>query len=285
MDPNWSSITLGVDANAPHRQAREWVAERAADGARTVQVVAVTPAGERREPDVDEVVAGLRDACPEASVTVDLRAGSVVGELVGASESDDLLVVGSFRGRRGTTIGRVPERLAERALVPVVVVPDHDRTVEGDVVLAVDEPLDERAVTIAVSEAVRRHRRLTLLRAWEMPVITRTGLTDFAEDPLRWRRLNAEILDRVAAELAARYPEVRLHRLLVEGHPGRAIVDHTRLASLVVLGQGHVHVLSGSVLHSVLRESAIPVCVVPPAPAATRDEQDEQDEQDERAAS
>jgi nucleotide-binding universal stress UspA family protein len=270
MDLNWSSITLGVDA--PHRQAREWVAERAAAGARTVQVVAVTPPGIRSEPDVDEVVATLREACPEATVTVALRSGTVVGELVGASEGDDLLVVGSFRGRRGSTIGRVPERLAERALVPVVVVPDHDRAIEGDVVLAVDEPLDERAVRIAVAEAQRRRRRLTLLRAWEMPVITRTGLTDFAEDPLRWRRLNAEILDRVADDVARRFPEVRVHRLLVEGHPGRAIVGHTRLASLVVLGQGHVHVLSGSVLHTVLRESAVPVCVVPPTPVAADEE-------------
>jgi hypothetical protein len=270
------SITLGVDATAPHEQARAWVAERAADGTRTVQIVAVDPGGRAPDGTADLVVA-MRDACPTTTVTASHRSGSMVGALVGASENDDLLVVGSFRSKRGSTVGRMPERLAERALVPVVVVPDTERPIEGDVVLAVDEPLDERAVAIAVSEAIRRHRRLTMLRAWEMPVITRTGLTDFAEDPLRWRRINAEILARATATIRERFPEVRVHELLVEGHPGRAIVDHTRLASLVVLGQGHVHVLSGSVLHDVIRESFVPVCVVP-AGATAQDEAEEQPE-------
>ncbi|MCS5514108.1 hypothetical protein NY537_15305 [Curtobacterium flaccumfaciens pv. betae] len=96
-------------------------------------------------------------------------------------------------------------------------------------------------------------------------MLTRTGLTDFAEDPLRWRARNAELLQRVTEDLTARFPAVRIRPLLVEGHPGHAIASRTRRASLVVLGRGHVRVLSGALLHDVVRETAAPVCVVPPA--------------------
>ncbi len=181
------------------------------------------------------------------------------------SDDGDLLVVGTYRGRRGSTAGGDPARVAERAAVPTVVVPEGPHPIAGDVVLAVDEPLDAHAEALAVAEARRTHRRLTLLRAWEMPVLTRTGLTDFAEEPLRWRTRNAELLQRVTAAVTARHPDVRVHPLLVEGRPGHAIAAHTRRASLVVLGVGHVHALSGSVLHDVLRETVSPVLVVPPA--------------------
>ncbi|WP_066518872.1 universal stress protein [Curtobacterium ammoniigenes] len=279
------SIVLGVASDVPHHEAQRWATERARAGG-TLHVVVVDP--DDGGVDADDVVERIRAACPDVSVSASRRTGSVVPELVAAAEEDDLLVVGSFRGKRGSTAGYRVERLAERATIPVVVVPDPARAIEGDVVLAVDEPLDERAVQLAVDEARRRRRRLTALRAWEMPVITRTGLTDFAEDPLRWRRINAELLDRATAQIAARFPDVRVHPLLVEGHPARAIVDHTRLASLVVLGQGHAHVLSGSILREVVRESQVPVCVVPLAanrPARAEDETVEQPiEFDERAS-
>ncbi|MBF4614958.1 universal stress protein [Curtobacterium sp. VKM Ac-1376] len=149
--------------------------------------------------------------------------------------------------------------------MPTVIVPEGPHPIDGDVVLALEEPIDERAVSIAVDEAVRRNRRLTLLRAWEMPVSTRTGITGFADDPMRWRTRNAELLQRVTDELTARYPALRIRPLLVEGHPGHATASRTRRASLVVLGRGHVRVLSGALLHDVLRETGAPVCVVPPA--------------------
>lgn len=256
-----ANIVLGVAADAPHAEAQRWATERAKDDG-VLRVVVVDPHGARV--DAEDVVERIRAESPGLAVSGSRRAGAVIPELIDAADADDLLVVGSFRSKRGSTAGYRVERLAERASVPVVVVPDTIRPIEGDVVLAVDEPLDEHAVRLAVDEARRRHRRLTALRAWEMPVITRTGLTDFAEDPLRWRRVNAELLDRATAEIAARFPDVRVHPLLVEGPPARAIVDHTRLASLVVLGQGHAHILSGSILRDVVRESHVPVCVVPP---------------------
>lgn len=235
MDEQWTTVVVGVEHGGDHPEARRWADEHLGDG------------GVVHEVDV----AALLD--PD------------VAEDVGASA----VVVGSVRSRRGSTVGRLPERIAERSTVPTVVVPDVDRVIVGDVVLAVDEPLDEQAVQIAVAEARSRRRRLTLLRAWEMPVITRTGLTDFVEDPMRWRRINVALLERVTAEVAARFPDVRVHPVLAEGRPGQAITTHTREACLVVLGQGHVHVLGGSVLHEVVRGSLAPVCVVPAStPAA-----------------
>jgi len=270
MDERWTTVTLAADAARPHDEALHWVAARAGDAVERIRVIGVDPALEARTgPDgkrvADAVADAARAALPAAQVEVRRHAGPFAAALVSESDDGDLLVIGTFRSRRGSTAGGDPARVAARAAVPTVVVPEGPHPIDGDVVLAVEEPVDERAVAIAVDEAHRRHRRVTLLRAWEMPVLTRTGLTDFAEDPMRWRTRNAELLQRVTTELARRYPDVRFHPLLVEGHPGHAIAAHTRRACLVVLGRGHVKALSGSLLHDVLRETVSPVCVVPPA--------------------
>ncbi|MBT2501145.1 universal stress protein [Curtobacterium sp. ISL-83] len=271
MDERWATVTLAAaDAAKPHQEALQWIAARAGTGIERIRVIGVDPALEGRVgPDglrvADALADQARTAVPGVDVEVRRHAGPFANALVEESDDGDVLVIGTYRSRRGSTAGGDPERVAERAAVPTVVVPEGPHPIEGDVVLAVEDPIDERAVTIAVDEAVRRNRRLTLLRAWEMPVLTRTGLTDFAEDPLRWRARNADLLQRVTTELTGRYPTIRIRPLLVEGHPGHAIALHTRTASLVVLGRGHVHALSGSVLHDVLRETVSPVCVVPPA--------------------
>ncbi|GAA3338284.1 hypothetical protein GCM10017714_08840 [Curtobacterium pusillum] len=270
MDERWTTVTLAADAAKPHEEALRWVAARLGPDIDRVRVIGVDPAIEGRtgpdgRPVADVVADAAREALPDARIEVRRHAGPFAAALVEESDDGDLLVIGTFRSRRGSTAGGDPARVAERAAVPTVVVPDGPHPIDGDVVLAVEDPVDERAVAIAVDEARRRHRRVTLLRAWEMPVLTRTGLTDFAEEPMRWRTRNAELLQRVTAELTARHPDVRFHPLLVEGHPGHAIASHTRRASLVVLGLGHVKAMSGSVLHDVLRETASPVCVVPPA--------------------
>lgn len=270
MDGRWRTVTVAADAAHPHDEALHWLAARADSGIDRVRVIGVDPAIEARVGVdgvrvADAVAEGARQALPGAQVEVRRHAGSFANALVEESDDGDLLVIGTFRHRRGSTAGAAPARVAARAAVPTVVVPDGPHPIDGDVVLTVDDPVDEEAVAIAVDEARRRHRRVTLLRPWEMPVLTRTGLTDFAEDPLRWRSRNAEVLDRVTTLLTARYPDVRFHPLLVEGHPGHAIASHTRRACLVVMGLGHVRALSGSVLNDVLRETVSPVCVVPPA--------------------
>lgn len=270
MDERWTTVTLAADAARPHDEALRWVAARAGTGIERIRVVCVDTAHAGRTSGdgtrvADELADAARTALPDAEVEVRRHAGPSATALVEASDDGDVLVIGVFRNRRGTTAGAEPARVAARAAVPTVIVPEGPHPIEGDVVLAVEEPIDHRAVDIAVAEAHRRHRRVTLIRAWEMPVLTRTGLTDFAEEPMRWKTRNAELLERVTAELTALHPGVRFHPLLVEGHPGRAIAAHTRHAWLVVLGRGHVAASSGSVLRDVLHETASPVCVVPPA--------------------
>lgn len=268
MDGRWTTVTLAADAARPHDEALRWIAAHA-EGIERIRVIGVDPAldgpaGRDGRPAVEALADAARAAVPGAEVEVRRHAGSFANALVAESDDSDLLVVGTWRSRRGSTAGGDPARIAARAAVPTVVVPDAPHPIDGDVVLAVEEPLDEQAVRVAVDEATRRNRRLTVLRAWEMPVLTRTGLTEFVEDPLRWRTGNAALLERVTTTLRERHPGLRVRPLLVEGHPGRAIAGHTRTACLVVLGRGHVHALSGSVLHDVLRATVSPVCVVPP---------------------
>lgn len=270
MDERWTTVTLAADAAEPHQEALRWVTARVGTGIDRVRVVGVDAASEGRTgPDgkrvADALADAVTDALPDARVEVRRHAGPFANALIEESDSGDVLVIGTFRSRRGSTAGGDPARVASRAAVPTVVVPDGPHPIEGDVVLVAEEPIDRRAAAIAVEEARRRHRRVTVLRPWEMPVLTRTGLTDFAEEPMRWRTSNAELLQRVTTTLAGEYPDVRFHQLLVEGHAGRAVAEHTRRASLVVLGIQHATARSGSFLHDLLRGTASPVCVVPPA--------------------
>ncbi len=174
MDGRWRTVTMAADAAHPHDEALRWLAGRAGTGVDRVRVIGVDPAIEARVgPDgvrvADAVADAARRALPDAAVEVRRHAGSFANALVEESDDGDLLVIGTFRHRRGSTAGAAPARVAARAAVPTVIVPDGPHPVDGDVVLTVDDPLDEEAVAIAVEEARRRHRRITLLRRGRCP--------------------------------------------------------------------------------------------------------------------
>jgi nucleotide-binding universal stress UspA family protein len=138
-------IIVGVDGSGHAQRALEWAMREAA--VRDVPLTVITvhqlirgyfggfasypndevlakQAGDVVQAEVDQVLAGLGSARPR-QVTVRIVSGSVVEELVTASEDADLLVVGS-RGA-GTferlVLGSVSSLVAQHAVCPVVIVP------------------------------------------------------------------------------------------------------------------------------------------------------------------
>ena len=129
-------VVAGVDGSGPSRLALDLAVEQAATRGVALRVVrAWTPPGRggdvdpeqvggRERAEVEELLAGYRDGCPDLSATVEMLSGNPSVALIEASRTAQLAVVGS-RGRggfRGLLLGSVSQQLLHHAECPVAVV-------------------------------------------------------------------------------------------------------------------------------------------------------------------
>jgi len=144
-----SGIIVGIDGSAHAQRALEWAVKEAAVRAQPLTVITVwrtavgywgAPvmyAGDRESADnahkaaqeaLDKAVVEVGLGLP-VSTTVRAISGIAAAELVNASKSADLLVIGS-RGTGGFArllLGSVAAQVVHHAHCPVVVVPDEMR--------------------------------------------------------------------------------------------------------------------------------------------------------------
>jgi nucleotide-binding universal stress UspA family protein len=240
-------VVVGDDGSTSSEEALDWAAGEAAASGHPLRIVAT-------DLDVDTVPALLREA-----------------------EDAELLVVGS---RTFESRGQV----VADARCPVVVVhardSDSSPSISGGgaapgVVVAFDgSELSSAATRFAFEAAARRRVGVVVVRPWRPPLAGYprlvVGLPRLVEQQ---RRKTLAAL----REERRRFPEVEVEVRLVHGkddHHGRALVDESRRAALVVLGshgrRGLAGLLPERAARSVLEHSHCPVAVVklqPPAPA------------------
>ena len=138
--------------------------------------------------------------------------------------------------------------------------PDSDR---APVLVGIDcSPASELALAIAFDEASRRTVELTALHAW----------SDIAVYQLPWVDWASEAERNLAEYLTGwkeRYPDVKVNRAVTLDHPGRALIEESESAQLVVVGshgRGSVaRMLLGSVSNSVVHSVRTPVIVARPS--------------------
>ncbi|MFM7253943.1 MAG: universal stress protein [Ilumatobacteraceae bacterium] len=186
-----------------------------------------------------------------------------------AASEDDIVVVGatSHPGRLTDVLGSVATVVAYRAHGPVVVVhgadrpsPDIDRIVVG---IDGSECSDE-ALRWAVDEAARTSAELELVHAWSYPYPNgRHG----ASDPRHEMRVDAmRMLEAAECQARTRCQHVRVHSVVSEDNPAKAIIDAGRSADLVVVGSrgrgGFAALLLGSTSRAVLQHASVPVALV-----------------------
>ncbi|MFE7486594.1 universal stress protein [Kitasatospora sp. NPDC057541] len=285
------NVTVGIDGSAPSAAAAEWAAREAGRLGLPLRMIHVAgteaDALERdlgggaalpgRVADIcDKVAAEL----PELDVTCEVQPGHPAFTLAAASGRAELLVLGSrgLGGFTGLLIGSVGLRTAGRSLCPVVLVRSEadghgtqDGDAAGDVVVGVesDRPADavlEFAFRYAADHGVG-------LRAVESRTTAHDTYTTRApveQAEIREAMAAAEQL-RLEDALAVRrekYPQVRTVAEVCPWSAGRALVEASRGASLVVLGRRTAkHPLTGQhlgpVAQSVLHHAHAPVAVVP----------------------
>jgi nucleotide-binding universal stress UspA family protein len=189
--------------------------------------------------------------------------------LADAASTADLLVIGNRRQHRvRTALDRwMPERVPTLANGPTVVVAEDWRPTHGDVVLGVDDATGDTALRFAAAQAIREHRRLSLVRAWKVAVPARVGTLSAFEDPRLVEAHEREVLHDAERLLHTRFPGLQHRPVLAEGDPADVLGRYVEDASIVVLGRHHTSMLAGrffgSTAHALLTASRTPVCITP----------------------
>lgn len=128
----------------------------------------------------------------------------------------------------------------------------------------------QASVDFGAREAAFRQARLRLIAAWEVPqsmlgsgVAQREVFDEFREDA-------EALLDEAAAHALRLYPGLEVEKRAVKGQAGPVFVEESRDAVLAVAArrpQGPLRELMvGSISKYILRNSHIPVVVIPIIP-------------------
>lgn len=204
-------------------------------------------------------------------IATELRHSPPVPTLAEMSEEAEMVVVGSYgRGAIGRLfLGSVSSGVARCASCPVAIIHDEDPLMsfplQAPVLVGIDgSPVSELATAIAFDEASRRGVELKALHAWsDLEVLALSGVD--------WLALQSGADRSLAERLAGwqeRYPDVRVHRLVVHDRPARQLIEESQSAQLVVVGShgrgGLPGMLLGSVSNAVVHAVRMPVIVARP---------------------
>jgi nucleotide-binding universal stress UspA family protein len=217
---------------------------------------------------VEAAVSSAFETHPQVAVTGTVVGGSAAAALLEHSRRARLMVLGS-RGHGGFAellIGSTTVTVSAHA---VVVVRGDEPAADAPVVGGVDSSdCALLALEFAFAQAAARGARLRVVRAWTPPAP-------------RWQPPDFDLEEQIVAEevelkelmvnLRERYPQVLPSVHVVADAPGRAMVDASRGAQLVVVGSrgrgGFRGPLLGSISQQVLHHAHCPVAVVRELPA------------------
>ncbi len=199
----------------------------------------------------------------------ELKRSPPVPTLIDLSEEAEMLVVGSHgRGAVARVVlGSVSSGVVRSASCPVAVIRDEDPLMphpeQAPVLVGIDcSPASELATAIAFDEASRRGVGLTALHAWSDAALFECPWLDWKAEAER------NLAECLAGSLES-YPDVTVQRVVALDHPGRALMEESESAQLVVVGShgrgGLTGMLLGSVSNAVVHSVRTPVIVARPS--------------------
>jgi nucleotide-binding universal stress UspA family protein len=294
-------IVVGTDGSEQALLAVEWAALEAARRRLPLRIVAV-PVLPRRMGEynsspmtvahylreyarqaLETATRRVKELTPGQPVEADLLDGAPAEKLVAAAAGASLLVVGAHGGSAlgAMVLGSVSRYAAQHAQCPIVVARQETMAAHGKVVVGIADPVHaDDALAFAFEEASLRHSRLTAVHVvYQFPLeayrpgpeITLADGTLLSSGEAGAKEPPQE--DGASAELAAavarwhdKYPEIRVRRDVVWGHPGRVLADYSARADLLVIGRhGHAEdaLRLGAIQHPVLAHAHAPVAIIP----------------------
>jgi nucleotide-binding universal stress UspA family protein len=213
---------------------------------------------------LEEARAEAAKVAPEVPVTTLLLDGPVMPILFEESARASLLVLGDrgMGGVSGLIIGSVAVHAAAHARCPVLIVRGVERP-SGPVVVGVDgSEASKLAVGLAFEESRKRRTGLVAVLAWSESAFGSRGprVSGLIEDAA------GRSLDESLTGWQESCPDVEVRPELVHGPPRHVLVERSKTAQLVVLGDRgrdtFKGLLLGSVSQTLLHHSACPVMVV-----------------------
>jgi nucleotide-binding universal stress UspA family protein len=280
-DPVVEHIVLATDGGDAGTGAMKWLSRRAKMHRLDIDVVTVVEQDwltvehmgdtfmDAAQNAVDGVAEYLARAAPSAQVTTRVEWGDSREQFEEASEAEDLLVVGTNRtGRLSSMLGSsFPMKLAESAHCPVVVVPKNWTASHGAVVVGVQgDETDAAALAFATHEAEILHRELRIVHSWHLPAILPPR--DSVIDHTDYAVPHDAVLKRIVGEVRAAHPGLDVQGVLVQGHPAEVLARQAAGEELLVVGS-HGRTATdrffiGSVSREMLTRPVCPVAVVRP---------------------
>lgn len=273
------AVVVGVDGSPDSGLALDWAAAEARLRGAPLYAVyglwmpmaavpfggaAVLPPSEELRAYATEVLDAARQRAKETAPDLDVDTFLVLRPpaqaLLDVAKDAGLVVAGTRGlGTLGSLVlGSVSGRVAAHATVPAVVVPPHEVSGDGSIVVGVDGSAHgDAALRFALTEAALRSARVVAVGAFRMRGHTTAPERQEAE------ALVAAALDRARAATGV---TAEVTTVVEPGFPADVIVEAAADASLVVVGsrgRGDVRsMLLGSTSRAVLHQAARPVAVV-----------------------
>lgn len=281
-----ATIVVGVDESAASMRAVEFAAQEAAlrncrlrllhaclyPGLHEQWTEPGTEPVDRLDTAMRQNAERARAIVPTLEVSTDVVIDDPVTALVKASHDAVALVVGShgFAGFSELMVGSTAVELSAHAHCPVFVCRGRPEP-EGPVVVGIDG-VAESVVGFALSEASFRHTDLIALHAWNRwtsPIDMGFGDIPpgiYPGDALR--DSEERILSEALAGWQQKFPDVTIHQQLVHQRTRQALLEASKSAGLLVVGNrgrgGFAGLLLGSTSHAMLHHAHCPVTIVRP---------------------
>jgi nucleotide-binding universal stress UspA family protein len=283
-----ASVIAGIDGSPAGHQAAVWAAREAQLRGRQLLLLAVnawpsyveTPwIGSDWDAETGRAVCnevlhqarlGAQDLVENLTIRTEVVEGLPARTLMERSAEASLMVVGRRGGGEFSSLllGSSAAQIATHATCPVVVVPEvlpAPNPGGAGVVVGVDVgDHGQEAVGFAFDEASRRGLPLTAVRACTL-LTEEPAIRNFAPDPEELESEQRRLTSEALAGWCAKYPDVPVRHWLVRHHAGRALVEASRSATMLVVGArgagGFPDLRLGSIADAAIRHAHCPVAV------------------------
>jgi nucleotide-binding universal stress UspA family protein len=281
-DPVVEHILFATDGGEAGAGAMTWLADRARMHRLDLAVLtvveqdwlAVVASGEEARDVAEQVVSSAQEylarTAPSAEVTTGIEWGDAREVVAVASESQDLLVVGTNRTTALASMlgSSFSIKLVEASRCPVLVVPKNWKPGHGAVVVGIQgDGSDDAALRFAVHEARVLHRELRVVHCWPVPALL-ASRRRLGKDELEGTIARDDVLESTVQTLRGANPDLAVHGVLARGEPAEVLTREARGEEILVVGSHGYTVMDrffiGSVSREILTRPPCPVAVVRP---------------------